>query len=340
MSVDAAQTVHVHVTIMDIPFMNPERLLRWRRAACSCCSNCPGSARCARSPTSWASPRRRCPSRSRRWPARSGTPLVEPDGRRVRLTPAGRRLAEHAVTILAAVEAARLDLDPDAEPAGTLRVAGFATAVRRSLLPVVADLADEPPAGAAADPRARAGRGVRAAGRRRRRPRAGLRLQPGPAAVRPQRWRRPRCGRRRGALGVPDGPCRRTAARRARRSSPRFRDHDWIVNSRNTADERVVRTLASMAGFEPRVAHRADSLELVQDLIVGRARRRAAARRPADPAGRAAAAARRPGRRAARVRGRSAAAGPRWPPLALVLGMLAKPEGTPVDRYRPVKAPA
>ena len=54
-----------------------------------------------------------------------GTPLVEPDGRRVRLTPAGRRLADHAVTILAAVEAARLDLDPDAEPAGTVRVAGL-----------------------------------------------------------------------------------------------------------------------------------------------------------------------------------------------------------------------
>ncbi|MFC0005027.1 LysR substrate-binding domain-containing protein [Micromonospora siamensis] len=48
----------------------------------------------------------------------------------------------------------------------------------------------------------------------------------------------------------------------------RFRDADWIVNSRNTADEVVVRTIASMAGFEPRIAHRADSLELVQDLIV------------------------------------------------------------------------
>src|SRR3954452_2891000 len=65
-----------------------------------------------------------------------GTPLTEPDGRRVRLTPAGRRLAEHGVTILAAVEAARLDLDPGATPAGSLRVAGFATAIRRSLLPV------------------------------------------------------------------------------------------------------------------------------------------------------------------------------------------------------------
>ena len=69
-----------------------------------------------------------------------GAALVEPDGRRVRLTPAGRRLAEHGVTILAAVEAARLDLDPGATPAGSLRVAGFASAIRRSLLPVQAEL--------------------------------------------------------------------------------------------------------------------------------------------------------------------------------------------------------
>src|SRR6476659_8783612 len=74
-----------------------------------------------------------------------GTPLVEPEGRRVRLTPAGRRLADHAVTILAAVDAARLDLDPDAEPEGTVRVGGFATAIRTSLLPVVAALADSHP---------------------------------------------------------------------------------------------------------------------------------------------------------------------------------------------------
>src|SRR4029079_10315672 len=63
----------------------------------------------------------------------AGTPLIEPDGRRVRLTPAGRRLAGHAVTILAAVEAARRDLDPDAPPAGTGRVAAFASAFRPAL---------------------------------------------------------------------------------------------------------------------------------------------------------------------------------------------------------------
>ena len=76
----------------------------------------------------------------------TGAPLIEPEGRRVRLTPAGRRLADHAVTILAAVDAARLDLDPDAEPAGTLRVGGFATGIRVSLLPILADLARRHPA--------------------------------------------------------------------------------------------------------------------------------------------------------------------------------------------------
>jgi DNA-binding transcriptional LysR family regulator len=47
----------------------------------------------------------------------------------------------------------------------------------------------------------------------------------------------------------------------------RHRDRDWIVNSRNDADERVVAALAAHAGFTPRIAHRADSLDLVQDLV-------------------------------------------------------------------------
>ena len=69
-----------------------------------------------------------------------GAALTEPDGRRVRLTPAGRRLAKHAAVILAAVETARLDLAPGTEPNGTLRVAGFASAIRSHLLPLVSEL--------------------------------------------------------------------------------------------------------------------------------------------------------------------------------------------------------
>lgn len=196
----------------------------------------------------------------------AGAALIEPDGRRVRLTPAGRRLAEHAVTILAAVEAARLDLDPGTEPTGTLRVAGFATAVRRSLLPIAADLAvrhpkvrllihEHEPAEAfellATDDvdlaltydytlaPARFDRTVE------------------PTPLWSAAW----------SLGVPAHTLRAVTGG-GRAAFELFRDHDWIVNSRNTADEHVVRTVASMAGFEPRVAHRADSLDLVQDLIV------------------------------------------------------------------------
>src|SRR3954451_15119237 len=75
----------------------------------------------------------------------AGTPLLEPAGRRVRLTPAGQRLADHAVTILAALEAARADLDPSATPSGTVRVAAFATAIRESLLPVLVRLRETHP---------------------------------------------------------------------------------------------------------------------------------------------------------------------------------------------------
>jgi DNA-binding transcriptional LysR family regulator len=195
----------------------------------------------------------------------AGTPLVEPAGRMVRLTPAGQRLADHAVTILAALDAARAALDPAAEPAGVVRVAGFATAIRRSLVPVVAALAEthpavelqvrehEPPEALAllADdeidlalvydfnlaPRA-FGREVHA------------------TPLWTARW----------DLAVPagDDPAGTDAAPDVLR---RYADADWIVNSRDTSDETVLLAIAALAGFAPRFTHRADSLELVEDLI-------------------------------------------------------------------------
>jgi DNA-binding transcriptional LysR family regulator len=194
----------------------------------------------------------------------AGTALTEPDGRRVRLTPAGRRLAGHAVTILAAIEAARRDLDPAAPPAGTVRVAAFASAFRQVLLPVARILAgrrpevrlhllEQEPAEAlgllAADEvdlaltydynlaPARFGRG----------------LQAEPLARTP--W----------GLGTPSGPGQRGTAVEVFGG---YRDDAWIVNSRNTADEDVVRIVASLAGFEPRITQRADSLDLVHDMIL------------------------------------------------------------------------
>ncbi len=192
----------------------------------------------------------------------TGAQLIEPEGRRVRLTPAGQRLADHAVTILAAVDSARLDLDPDAEPAGTVRVGGFATG--RAGFPA-AD--SRRPGGALSegrirDQRVRADRSVRAAHERRPRPGADVRLQPRP--------RLPRSG-----PGDRPAVVGRVGTRRAHRVPPTaaadigaYADQTWIVNSRNTADEDAVRTLASLAGFTPRIAHEIDSLDLVEDLIV------------------------------------------------------------------------
>jgi DNA-binding transcriptional LysR family regulator len=188
-----------------------------------------------------------------------GTPLVEPDGRRVRLTPAGHRLADHAVTILADVEAARLDLDPAAEPVGVLRVAGFATAIRRSLLPAMDDLARTHP-----------GIEVRI---HEHEPLEAFDLLARDEIdlaltydynLAPLSWRSDHQVAELWSvdwgLGVP--------AREGRVPFAAYAERDWIVNSRNTADEEVLRTLASMAGFSPRVVHRIDALELVDDLIV------------------------------------------------------------------------
>jgi DNA-binding transcriptional LysR family regulator len=248
-----------------------------------------------------------------------GVSLVEPEGRRVRLTPAGRRLADHAVTILAALEAARADLDPTAAPSGTLRVAAFASAVRQSLLPALGVLRESHPE-------------VRLVIREHE-PLEALDLLASDAVdlaltydynLAP--WTVDRSlsavplWSTAWSLGVPSGSSRVRGDALA--VFDRFRDSEWIVNSRNTADEDVVRTVASLAGFAPRVTHRADSLDLVQSLIVaglgvgllpaGQPTVRGVSLRPLtdpDVTLRAYAVTR---------RGRE-----QWPPLALVLGLLA-----------------
>lgn len=189
----------------------------------------------------------------------AGTALVEPEGRRVRLTPAGHRLAEHAVSILAAVEAARLDLDPSAEPAGVVRVAGFATAIRRSLLPTVAALAERHPG---IDVRVNEHEPLEAFALLARDD-IDLALvydyNLAPASWRPEWQVTPLWEVEWGIAAPSDEEPAPPAA---------YADRPWIVNSRHTADEDVLRTVASMAGFTPRITHRIDSLELLEDLIV------------------------------------------------------------------------
>ena len=188
-----------------------------------------------------------------------GSPLVEPVGRRVRLTPAGRRLAEHAVTILAAVDAARRDLDPREEPHGVVRVAGFATGIRRSLMPLLGELTAEHPGMDVRMSEYEPLEAMDLLGRDETDLALVYDYNLTPITLRTdmratELWSLP------WGLGVP------SPAKRAPFAA--YADRDWIVNSRHTADEGALRTLASMAGFTPRIVHRIDSLELVEDLIV------------------------------------------------------------------------
>lgn len=193
----------------------------------------------------------------------AGAPLLEATGRRVRLTPAGRRLAEHGRGILAAVAAAELDLAAGDEPHGRLRVAGHTSALRGRLVPALPALAvayplvridvhesepDETEALLDDD-------------------RVDLGLVWDYTLV-PRVWRHPHTLLHTAPmlLAVPAGaavPDRiRTAA-----DLCALRDVEWIGNSRDGGDDELAQRLCAIAGWAPRVRHRADSLELLADLV-------------------------------------------------------------------------
>ncbi|QBI51918.1 Hydrogen peroxide-inducible genes activator [Streptomonospora litoralis] len=76
----------------------------------------------------------------------TGHRLLEPDGRGLRLTHAGRVLAEHAATVMAQVGAAESDLaDLREETLGPLRIGSVGSAVRTLLPGALAELADAHP---------------------------------------------------------------------------------------------------------------------------------------------------------------------------------------------------
>ncbi|MPZ86154.1 MAG: LysR family transcriptional regulator [Actinophytocola sp.] len=72
--------------------------------------------------------------------------LLEPHGRKVRLTPAGQKLLAHADAIEARWEQAEIDLRTSRdEPAGLLRLCGIPTAVAMLLAPIAGPLRDRHP---------------------------------------------------------------------------------------------------------------------------------------------------------------------------------------------------
>lgn len=185
-----------------------------------------------------------------------GAGLVEAAGRRLVLTPAGRALLPHARTALAALDAARGELDPGAAPVGEVRLAGFASALVRDVVPAVAALRRRHP-GLTVSMEEREPEEVAALLAADRidiglsydfslvpRAVAGVPFYPVPMA-----------------LVVPAGENRGLAELLADPAT------GWITNSRAQDDDELVARLGARYGALPRVAHRIDSLDLLVELV-------------------------------------------------------------------------
>ncbi|WP_405009418.1 LysR family transcriptional regulator [Kitasatospora sp. NBC_01539] len=267
-----------------------------------------------------------------------GVRLLRPVGRRVRLTPAGERLAEHAVGVLASVEAVRAELRGGTEPVGRVRLASFFTAVEPVVLPALARL-------------------------RTLHPRVSLELHEHepehtvellragavdlgvvyeyslvPRAV-PEELDARLFAEQPLYLAVPAGSpdSGRPAALADLRG---FADVGWIANSRGSDDDELVHRVCAVAGFTPRIVHRMDSLHLVNSLVgaglgvallaeSGIERDRTdVAFRPVDPLA---------GTRRSLLLARTGQWS--WPPVAAVADLIAPGAGGPAGRQRGVRFP-
>lgn len=192
----------------------------------------------------------------------AGVELLEPDGRGRRLTDAGRELVARTAAVLRELEAAEAALArSQVDVVGELRCAAFPSAFEHVLVPVMASLAETHT-------------GLRI---------SALELEPEDAlpalrrreldlvlgqryAFRPQRDD-PAVER----VELFDEPVRLAAPSDRFPSGPvdmaDLRDESWVIGREGTWCESVVLHTARAAGFEPRVAHRANDFPVVYALI-------------------------------------------------------------------------
>jgi DNA-binding transcriptional LysR family regulator len=185
-----------------------------------------------------------------------GDVMVEPAGRRLVLTPAGRALLPHARSVLATLDAARGDLAPGGPPVGQVRVAGFASALMQRVVPAVVRLRRDHP-----------GLVVTMAERE---PGEVIELLAEDAvdvglvydySLVPRGLGGARFGEVAMALVVPP------VERRGPGELLADPDLGWITNSRATDDDELIRVVGARFGSRPRVAHRIDSLDLLVRLV-------------------------------------------------------------------------
>ena len=195
--------------------------------------------------------------------AETGRPLLEPVGRGVVLTGAGRTLAIHAREVLERLEAAEAALEEADAIAGTVRVAAFQTAARGLLVPALEQLARSHPAlvfelvdqeAEAALPRLRSGE---------------LDLVVAEEYPQALRARDPRLVRH--ELGADELyvalPARHPAARSGDPVAlAELADEAWATPWAGTHYASMVEGACRAAGFEPQVRHRVTDLGTLLDL--------------------------------------------------------------------------
>ena len=194
-----------------------------------------------------------------------GQPVVERNGRGVRLTGAAEVLVGHANLVLAQLEAAEADVAAFADGiVGTVRVAGFATGLGRDRGARRRGAARDPPA---ADARLRGAGGA-----------AVLRRSSG-AATSTSRSRWPRARRRRPTIRASTsgrcGPTRSTpSCRRATRSRPldevplaALAGEPFVGPPDGTSCHDVTVTGCAAAGFAPGFAHRSLDFHTTMALV-------------------------------------------------------------------------
>jgi DNA-binding transcriptional LysR family regulator len=185
-----------------------------------------------------------------------GAVLVEPSGRRLQLTPAGRALLPYARSVLATIDAARGELDADGPPSGSVRLAGFATALLLRVVPAVRELRRRHPgvvvtmqerepdevAGLLAEDAVDVGLIYEYS----LVPRAGVGVRFGEIPM---------------SLVVPETETRGLTELLA------DADVGWITNSRASDDDELIHRVGARFGAQPVVAHRIDSLQLLTDVV-------------------------------------------------------------------------
>jgi DNA-binding transcriptional LysR family regulator len=185
-----------------------------------------------------------------------GSVLVEPTGRRLQLTPAGRALLPYARSVLATLDAARGELQADGSPVGQVRLAGYASALIARVVPAVRELRRLHP-------------GV-VVTMQEREPTEVLELLAEDEvdvglvyeySLVPRAGAGVRFGEVPMALVVKADETRGLAALLA---DPEI---GWITNSRASDDDELIQRVGARFGVRPVVAHRIDSLDLLVEIV-------------------------------------------------------------------------